>query len=77
MRQGRPTIDHQPGWRGSKGFDVTLLFEADGIRVYRFVDCGHYHYFASSGTTMGRKMQDSKTARPEEITTVDGLESVR
>jgi hypothetical protein len=23
-----------------------VLFEVDGVRVYRFADGGHYHYFA-------------------------------
>lgn len=26
-------------------FKVDFLFEVDGIRVYRFIDCGRYIYF--------------------------------
>jgi hypothetical protein len=32
-------------------YDVTFLFEKDGIKVYRFFD-GHYHYFTSTGETV-------------------------
>ncbi len=32
-------------------FQVELLFEKDGLKVYRFYD-GHYHYFTSKGETM-------------------------
>ena len=28
-------------------FQVQLLFEVDSIRVYRFWDQGHYHYFTN------------------------------
>jgi hypothetical protein len=34
------------------GFEVEFLFEKDGIRVYRFNDGGHVHYFTSKGETM-------------------------
>jgi hypothetical protein len=33
-------------------YDVTFLFEKDGIKVYRFFDGSHAHYFTSSGETM-------------------------
>ena len=33
-------------------YDVTFLFEKDGIKVYRFFD-GHFHYFTSTGETIG------------------------
>lgn len=29
------------------GFKVQFLFEVDSIRVYRFHDQGHYHYFTN------------------------------
>ena len=32
-------------------FQVELLFEKDGLKVYRFYD-GRYHYFTSKGETM-------------------------
>ena len=34
------------------GFEVEYLFEKDGIKVYRFWDSGHYHYFTSKGETI-------------------------
>jgi hypothetical protein len=35
-------------------FQVELLFEVDGVRVYRFEDGGRSRYFASSGTVMSQ-----------------------
>ena len=34
------------------GVDVELLFEKDGVRVYRFWDGGNKHYFTTRGETM-------------------------
>lgn len=34
-------------------FNIEYLFEKDGIKVYRFFDNGHYHYFTSKGETIG------------------------
>jgi hypothetical protein len=34
-------------------FQVELLFEVDGIRMYRFKDRFEYKYFASRGTVIG------------------------
>jgi surface polysaccharide O-acyltransferase-like enzyme len=33
-------------------YSVTYLFEKDGIKVYRFYDGLHYHYFTSQGETI-------------------------
>ena len=33
-------------------YDVTFLFEKDGIKVYRFFDGAHAHYFTSVGETI-------------------------
>ena len=35
-----------------QGIKVEYLFEKDGIKVYRFVDGGHMHYFTTRGETM-------------------------
>jgi len=45
-------------------FEVTYLFEKDGIKVYRFSDGLDFHYFTSTGETMttqktGRKHEHS------------------
>ena len=34
---------------------TTVLFEKDGIKVYRFFDKGHYHYFTSKGETISNQ----------------------
>lgn len=34
------------------GFEVEYLFEKDGVKVYRFWDVGHYHYFTTAGETI-------------------------
>ena len=33
-------------------FYCALLFEHDGLRIYRFYDRGQWHYFTSEGETM-------------------------
>ena len=33
-------------------FKVELLFEHDGIKVYRFLDGSRYHYFTNKGETI-------------------------
>jgi hypothetical protein len=33
-------------------FQVEYLFTYDSIKVYRFEDCGYYHYFTSNNETM-------------------------
>lgn len=33
-------------------FEVELLFEVDGVKVYRFTDGGNTHYFTTRGETM-------------------------
>ena len=34
------------------GFEVEYLFEKDGVKVYRFYDGMHFHYFTSRGETI-------------------------
>jgi hypothetical protein len=34
------------------GFEVEYLFEKDGVKVYRFWDAGHFHYFTTGGETI-------------------------
>jgi hypothetical protein len=33
-------------------FEVELLFEKEGIKMYRFYDNGRYHYYTNSGETI-------------------------
>ncbi len=45
--------------------DVVLLFEHDGIKVYRFVDDGEYVYFIDcrGETKYSYQVQDGKTTK--------------
>ena len=45
--------------------EVQFLFEKDGIKVYRFFDGGHAHYFTSQGETIST--QGSKNHYEENI----------
>jgi hypothetical protein len=47
-------------------FEVKLLFEQDGLKVYRFWDGGYYHYFTSQGETISMRHY-GKTLRSENI----------
>ena len=47
-------------------YDVTYLFEKDGIKVYRFSDGLHFHYFTSQGETITTQ-QSGKTDYQENI----------
>jgi hypothetical protein len=48
------------------GFQVEFLFEKDGIKVYRFSDGGHSHYFTSTGETISLQ-SNGKSTRDENI----------
>ena len=48
------------------GFEVEYLFEKDGVKVYRFWDSGHYHYFTSKGETISTQTV-GKTTYSENI----------
>jgi hypothetical protein len=30
-------------------FEIEFLFEKDGVKMYRFYDASHYHYFTTRG----------------------------
>jgi hypothetical protein len=42
-------------------FKVEYLFEKDGIKIYRFLDNGRYHYFTTGGTTMSTYHSNKQT----------------
>lgn len=48
-------------------FQVTYLFEKDGIKVYRFYDGMEHHYFTSKGETITTQ-GTSKSHHEENIT---------
>jgi hypothetical protein len=58
---------HDPQSSTTTGNDIKieLLFEHDGIRMYRFND-GHYHYFTSKGETI-TSQSSGKTTYEETI----------
>lgn len=43
------------------GFEVEYLFEKDGVKMYRFYDNGHAHYFTSMGETIST--QDTRSGK--------------
>jgi hypothetical protein len=47
-------------------FEVEFLFEKDGIKMYRFYDGGHSHYFTTGGQTI-TEQQSGKTYYEERI----------
>lgn len=42
-------------------FEVEFLFEKDGIKMYRFVDGSHYHYFTTQGETISTQTSGKAT----------------
>jgi hypothetical protein len=49
-------------------FQIEYLFEKDGVKMYRFMDGSHYHYFTTNGETMTTQ-QNGKTTYEERIKT--------
>jgi hypothetical protein len=49
------------------GFEVEYLFDKDGVKVYRFWDSGHYHYFTTKGETISVQRVDKNTTYNENI----------
>lgn len=43
------------------GFEVEFLFEKDGLKVYRFWDAGHFHYFTTKGETISTQTSGKQT----------------
>jgi hypothetical protein len=48
-------------------YEVTYLFEKDGVKVYRFYDGMHYHYFTSKSETITVQRVDKNTTYNENI----------
>jgi hypothetical protein len=51
---------------------VDILFDFDGVRMYRFIDNGHYIYFAktTNGVRVSWQQSEGKTTRPVAVSTV-------
>ena len=49
------------------GFEVEYLFDKDGVKVYRFLDNGHYHYFTTKGGETISTQTAGKTTYSENI----------
>lgn len=62
------SCEHDPISSSREGFDikVDLLFEKDGIKMYRFLDDGRYHYYTNRGVTISTQ-QSGKTTYQENI----------
>lgn len=41
--------------------EVEFLFEKDGIKMYRFYDAGHLHYFTTRGETISVQTTGKQT----------------
>ena len=54
----------------NKEFDVALLFEHDGVKVYRFFDNGGYRYYTDARGKTIWQQSNGKTNWPVEIETV-------
>ena len=59
---------HDPVSSSREGLDikVDLLFEKDGIKMYRFYDNGQSHYYTNKGETITTQ-QSGKTTYQENI----------
>ena len=55
-------------------FGLVYLFTVDGVKIYRFWDCGHFHYIAIGNGRVLNTVQSSggKTQTTWEDSTVDG-----
>jgi hypothetical protein len=49
-------------------FEIEYLFTIDGIKMYRFADGSHYHYFTTNGETITTQ-QNGKVTYQEHIKT--------
>lgn len=57
-----------PSENAKEDFRIEFLFECDGIKMYRFYDCGEVRYF----TTGNGKMVNSKyKPQPKSVATYD------
>lgn len=54
---------HDPLSSSKVGLDikVDLLFEKDGIKMFRFSDNGRYHYYTNRGETISTQQSDKTT----------------
>ncbi len=43
-----------------ENFDITFLFEIEGVKIYRFDDAGHYRYFSiGNGKYLNQTIKNS------------------
>jgi hypothetical protein len=55
----------------NKDVEVSLLFEHDGIKVYRFYDNGSYVYYVDARGSTLRKVSNGDYSKPQVVPTVD------
>jgi len=54
-------------------FEVSFLFEYEGIRVYRFYDDGRYHWFTNKGEVINTKKEVKPLGKTLYLKKVDEL----
>lgn len=66
-RHGEGEPEHETA--ATKTFDVELLFTHDGVKVYRFFDTGHWHYYAvaPSGASTSSGYNCGKNCTTDEV----------
>lgn len=57
---GVPIKHEEP--QNNSTYSISYLFEHDGVKVYRFYDCGNYVYFTTQGEVTSIK-KDSTSQR--------------
>lgn len=55
----------------NSNISIDLLFEHDGVKVYRFFDNGHYIYYTDARGKTEWVQKEGKTSRIVEVETVD------
>jgi hypothetical protein len=58
---------------GKDSFEVTFLFEKDGVKIYRFSDAGYYRYF-STGNGSFQPQTQSQITSTGKTTTIEHWE---
>lgn len=66
--QGTPVASQNPS---GENFELVLLFQVDGVKVYRFMDFGRAHYFADCRGNISTTVPHGKTRIEESLPSVD------
>ena len=60
---------HEAQSKSQEGIDFELefLFEKDGVKMYRFYDEGHFHYYTDKGETISTQDAGKSNTYEENI----------